>query len=510
MIENDFVGDTSGFDTVVKEQEGDSSTDEEKENVEPKEGTIDNQQLEATRDSLERDVMPGSSDLQDHRESVERDEEEEEEEDEDDDDDDSSEEEESQSTSYEEEEASDQKCLIQDSVSEDHKVNVFDNKGVELDSGAAGHLDSLGVDTQPSDSLLTPESEATDHSPGFAMDYHQIGELDDADSFAVHHDSSVPASQNFGQPSVGPEFNQFMGIDTHPLQPQHENPFDNSSDDEQAHGGPAGFDPLTEWGQPMGLPSPSPPDPKTNAATSDKKSPKGTKASELKKPEPKKAPGSAGKTKTATTATKAPKQSNGVPEKSKSRLSGVGTANPSRLSTGTSLNTSKLSTERKTPSKSRPASAPAKDKTDGKATANGTKRPATATGKSSASTVKMPPLPPFTSFYVDLTYIPTHGNPQYSDVEFFKRIRARYYVLSALSPNPQILDALVEAKKTWEDKELAVTIIPTYDNETLRHWMGLHKETLADMKIEVAPSASRCTIQLQDHETSSSAYRLEF
>ena len=530
MIENDFVG----TEEVSGQGQDVHDADEEKENVQPLMENVSEQQLvDEIRDSLEREPIPVPSDFQDdQRDSIEREEEEEEEDD--DEDEESSEEEESQSqsTSYEEEEASDQKCLIQDSVSEDHKVV----KAGEADSGAAGHVDSLGVDSQPSDSLVTPESEMTDHSPGFAMDYHQMGEQEEPFEGADHlvsmpaSNQAYPAPQDFSQYPVEPSGyssnpfdldyqpggNQFMGMDTQPIQPQQENPFDNSSDDEQAPGGPASFDPLAEWGQPMGLPSPSPADTKANGATSDKKSPKdkGAKPGELKKPDAKKAPSSAGKTKTAPPATKAPKASNGVPEKSKSRLSGVGTSNPSRLSTGgtaNSLNTSRSTDKKTTTSKPRPATAPVKDKADTKATTNGTKRPATATGKSSAaSATKMPPLPAFTPFYVDLTYIPNHGNPQYSDVEFFKRIRARYYVLSSLSPNPQVLDALIEAKKTWEDKELAVTIIPTYDNETLRHWMGLHKETLSDMKVEVAPSASRCTIQLQDHETSSSAYRLEF
>ena len=530
LIENNFAGSHGIVGGETKEQNGMIETEEEKENVEPALEQKTTQQLleEVNRDSLEREPMPVPAEFQDdQRDSVERDEEEDEEDEEEEEDSSEEEESQSQSTSYEEEEASDQKCLIQDSVSEDQKVKVAESKDVEGSMGAAGHVDSLGVDSQPSDSLLTPESEGTDQS------YHQIGEQDDVDSFeGMDQVSSMPAQQDysapldFGHPPAEPSgvstnpfdidgqpgFDQLMGTQNQPMQPQHGNPFEDSSDDEVAERGPARFDPLAEWGQPMGLPSPSPPDSKTSGATSDKKSPKdkGAKPSELKKPEAKKAPGSASKTKPAPPqAAKAPKQSNGVPEKSK-RLSG--TSNPSRLSTGgasNALNTSRLSTDRKpTASKTRPASAPVKDKTD---TKTDTKRPATASGKSSmGTTTKMPPLPPFIPFYVDLTYIPNHGNPQYSDVEFFKRIRARYYVLSALSPNPQILDALLEAKKTWDDQQLPVTIIPTYDNETLRHWMGLHKDLLSDMKVEVAPSASRCTIQLQDHETSSSAYRLEF
>jgi hypothetical protein len=59
-------------------------------------------------------------------------------------------------------------------------------------------------------------------------------------------------------------------------------------------------------------------------------------------------------------------------------------------------------------------------------------------------------------FYVDLAYIPHHGDPKYCDVEFFKRIRARHYVLSTLEPSSQVLEALLEGKQSWtgSDKEL--------------------------------------------------------
>ena len=55
-----------------------------------------------------------------------------------------------------------------------------------------------------------------------------------------------------------------------------------------------------------------------------------------------------------------------------------------------------------------------------------------------------------------------------------------------------------------------VTIIPTYDTDTLGYWVAENEDALAKCKIDLSPSASRCTINLQDHETSCSAYRLEF
>lgn len=56
--------------------------------------------------------------------------------------------------------------------------------------------------------------------------------------------------------------------------------------------------------------------------------------------------------------------------------------------------------------------------------------------------------------YVDLTYVPHHGNSYYSNVEFFKRVRARYYVFSGIEPSKEVYNALLEAKQSWEEKDL--------------------------------------------------------
>ncbi|CAN7985046.1 unnamed protein product [Ixodes hexagonus] len=113
-------------------------------------------------------------------------------------------------------------------------------------------------------------------------------------------------------------------------------------------------------------------------------------------------------------------------------------------------------------------------------------------------------------FYVDLTYVPHHGDPAYCDVEFFNRVRARYYVLSGTSPSQEVLNALLEAKRGWGDPDVPVTVIPTYETDALCYWIALNQKALEEQKIDVAPSASRCTINLQDHESSCAAYRLEF
>ncbi|KAH0534957.1 hypothetical protein KQX54_010796, partial [Cotesia glomerata] len=130
--------------------------------------------------------------------------------------------------------------------------------------------------------------------------------------------------------------------------------------------------------------------------------------------------------------------------------------------------------------------------------------PSKSNKKSKETNNKIQPI------YLDLTFVPHHGNSYYTSFEFFKQIRARYYVFSGTEPSRDVYDALLNAKKTWENKDLEVTIIPTYDTDTLGYWVADNEEALAENHIDLSPSASRCTINLQDHETSCSAYRLEF
>lgn len=60
--------------------------------------------------------------------------------------------------------------------------------------------------------------------------------------------------------------------------------------------------------------------------------------------------------------------------------------------------------------------------------------------------------------YVDLAYVPHHGNSNYTTVEFFKQIRARYYVFSGTDPSKDVFKALLEAKKSWENHDLGKLI----------------------------------------------------
>jgi hypothetical protein len=116
--------------------------------------------------------------------------------------------------------------------------------------------------------------------------------------------------------------------------------------------------------------------------------------------------------------------------------------------------------------------------------------------------------------YVELTYIPAHGNSQYVDVDFFKRVRARYYVLSCLEPSEHVLNALLEAKENFwsgEDKNALVNLVPTHETELLRKWFVQNEEKLAKLKIEILPAADMATLTIDDDPDSSChAYKIEF
>ena len=82
---------------------------------------------------------------------------------------------------------------------------------------------------------------------------------------------------------------------------------------------------------------------------------------------------------------------------------------------------------------------------------NETNNKATRKQRSERSERKVTPV------YMDLAYVPHHGDANYTDIEFFKRVRARYYVFSGVEPSRAVFDALLEGKKTWENKDLGKT-----------------------------------------------------
>lgn len=261
----------------------------------------------------------------------------------------------------------------------------------------------------------------------------------------------------------------------------------------------AAFDPLKEWGQPMGLPAP---DQATAAkkpeAKKNSKPPSGAAAT---KADPKKPSPSVGKPSASSTAKK---PASAMSRTAKPKTEDLNGSKSKRPATAPEPKKRLSSVPTSASKMAAPKAAPSKGPNKRLSTATGAKAADASMSKAA------PALKPVTPFYMDLTYIPNHGETGFVDLEFFRRVRARYYVLSSVSPSSSVLNALLEGKQTWEDPDLEVTLIPTYDTETLRHWMALHRDDLSAHKISVAPSASRCTIQLQDQDNSCAAYRLEF
>ncbi|XP_067411488.1 microtubule-associated protein 1A [Emydura macquarii macquarii] len=141
----------------------------------------------------------------------------------------------------------------------------------------------------------------------------------------------------------------------------------------------------------------------------------------------------------------------------------------------------------------------------GKTLVNGIKtNPVASSPKSSLS---VPPGPPV---YVDLAYIPNHCSGKNTDLEFFKRIRASYYVVSGNDPangepSRAVLDALLEGKSQWGEN-LQVTLIPTHDTEVTREWYQQTHEKQQELNIMVLASSS--TVVMQDE--SFPACKIEF
>lgn len=165
---------------------------------------------------------------------------------------------------------------------------------------------------------------------------------------------------------------------------------------------------------------------------------------------------------------------------------------------------------------------------DKKQTPNGKKAPAAQSSlsplngaseeKTSAANAKQPAKQnvkqaqkPVNPVYVEVSYIPAHGNQFYVDAEFFKKVRARHYILSTEEPNEHVLNALIEAKETWDEKSLQVSLIPTYESEVMRRWFEANEETLARLKIDVMPAANYATVTMDDNpDLSCQVYKLEF
>ncbi|XP_032759938.1 microtubule-associated protein 1A isoform X2 [Rattus rattus] len=112
--------------------------------------------------------------------------------------------------------------------------------------------------------------------------------------------------------------------------------------------------------------------------------------------------------------------------------------------------------------------------------------------------------------YVDLAYIPNHCSGKTADQDFFRRVRASYYVVSGNDPangepSRAVLDALLEGKAQWGEN-LQVTLIPTHDTEVTREWYQQTHEQQQQLNVLVLASSS--TVVMQDE--SFPACKIEF
>ncbi|NWR37962.1 MAP1B protein, partial [Tachuris rubrigastra] len=122
------------------------------------------------------------------------------------------------------------------------------------------------------------------------------------------------------------------------------------------------------------------------------------------------------------------------------------------------------------------------------------------TGPGNSKSAKSTAVPPGPPMYLDLVYIPNHSNRKNVDVEFFKRVRSSYYVVSgndsaSEEPSRAVLDSLLEGKAQW-DGNMQVTLIPTHDSEVMREWYQETHEKQQDLNIMVLASSS--TVVMQD------------
>ncbi|KAL6035807.1 hypothetical protein STEG23_005204 [Scotinomys teguina] len=157
--------------------------------------------------------------------------------------------------------------------------------------------------------------------------------------------------------------------------------------------------------------------------------------------------------------------------------------------------------------RSTPSQVTAAEEKDGhspmsKGLVNGLKAGSTALGSKGGSSG--PPV------YVDLAYIPNHCSGKTAGPDFFRRVRASYYVVSGNDPangepSRAVLDALLEGKAQWGEN-LQVTLIPTHDTEVTREWYQQTHEQQQQLNVLVLASSS--TVVMQDE--SFPACKIEF
>ncbi|XP_010963530.2 microtubule-associated protein 1A [Camelus bactrianus] len=156
---------------------------------------------------------------------------------------------------------------------------------------------------------------------------------------------------------------------------------------------------------------------------------------------------------------------------------------------------------RSTPSQVTPAEEKDGHSPVSKGLVNGLKAGPTALGSKGGSGLPI---------YVDLAYIPNHCSGKTADLDFFRRVRASYYVVSGNDPangepSRAVLDSLLEGKAQWGEN-LQVTLIPTHDTEVTREWYQQTHEQQQQLNVLVLASSS--TVVMQDE--SFPACKIEF
>ncbi|KAA3676392.1 uncharacterized protein DEA37_0007454 [Paragonimus westermani] len=111
---------------------------------------------------------------------------------------------------------------------------------------------------------------------------------------------------------------------------------------------------------------------------------------------------------------------------------------------------------------------------------------------------KLPPYDKIKPVYVDIAFLPGGGNPHLVDAEWFKRVRARYYVATDPRPSAVLMEAMVVGKESWtgEDAKLPASLILAHESEELMIWLGRNSGRLAACHLDVSAIASRSSIQL--------------
>ncbi|XP_067452090.1 microtubule-associated protein 1S [Thunnus thynnus] len=102
------------------------------------------------------------------------------------------------------------------------------------------------------------------------------------------------------------------------------------------------------------------------------------------------------------------------------------------------------------------------------------------------------------AIYVDLAYLPSGCAASTMNLEFFRRLRSSYYIVSGEDPVKEeamrsILDALLEGKSSWPDVQ--VTLIPTFDSLAMHEWYQETHDKQRELSITVLGSNSTVAMQ---------------